>query len=105
MGTRNTVPKGADCIAELRAHYEDGDTIIRVHQAYASQGYKTDYDRVLTRWMTGEYAAGEFRCWQYSGGRLATLAKLWHELVTDDDASTTVTRALPGAASRQERTR
>jgi len=100
MGSRNQVPERAESIAEATVDLGNGQiNRVTVYEDYASQGQKTGYEPVLTRWLVCRFASGAFLCKQFSGKtRLRSLSGDWAETVALPQV--TVLRALPPVPRR-----
>ena len=77
-------------------HEYSGTMHLRIWEGYASQGYKSGYERIPHRWMEISVEDGEtihlHKVWAYSRGRWDTALQHWEDNLEGmrEEAPTTV---------------
>jgi hypothetical protein len=71
---------GADLVRQVRLTRPDGTVcFLREYRGLASRGFRSDFERLPTRWLVLTYPGGREETWTYSGARLPAADKNWSE--------------------------
>jgi hypothetical protein len=71
---------GATLVRQARLTRPDGTVcFLREYRGSASRGFRSDFERLPTRWLVLTYPGGREETWTYSGARLPAADKNWSE--------------------------
>jgi hypothetical protein len=69
---------GAQVVRHVRLTRPDGSVcFLTEYRGLASRGFRTDFERIPTRWLVLTYPGGRAETWTYSGARLPAADKNW----------------------------